>query len=198
MGVIKDHDLQSFIDKGYTIFAETGTGNGTAMRYADAFNFDILYSCDIDIEQIKKLTEEFKGKSIVLFASNSVDYIKNLFDNEYIKNNQKVVWFLDSHFPGFDLHGAAIDAEKNLDIRLPLHSELQLLEKYGRDNDVIICDDLRIYEKGPFAGKNMDEIGYAHAAAYDWPLPLEGWDKTHDIKRDYRDTGYLVLTPKNL
>lgn len=198
MGVIKDHDLQSFIDKGYTIFAETGTGNGTAIRHARNFKFDYIFSCDVDKEQILKLRKEFDDKRILLMDIESLCYIRGILENIPNIQNLKIVWFLDSHFPGFDLHGAAIDSEKDLNIRLPLHSELTLLKTYGRINDIIICDDLRIYERGPFAGKNMDEIGYGHAAAYDWPLPLEGWAKTHDIKRDYRDTGYLVLTPKNL
>jgi hypothetical protein len=184
------------------VFAETGTGTGTAVSHAMGFPFRYIYSCDIDEKQIEHLatTRYAHDPRISLYPMNSEDYLEELLGGSAprISEDDLAVWFLDSHFPGFDLHGAAIDAEKNLDVRLPLHNELRILYHYAREHDVIICDDLRIYEHGPFAGKNMDEIGYGHAAAYDKPLPLADWETTHTIKRDYRDTGYLILEPKTL
>ena len=202
MGVLRDHDLGKYIAKGYSVFAETGTGTGTAVSHAMGFPFRHIYSCDIDEKQIEHLatTRYANDKRVCLFPTDSETYIETLFNapNPYITEDNLVVWFLDSHFPGFDLHGAAIDAEKDLDIRLPLHNELRLLHHYAREHDVIICDDLRIYEHIPVRGQNMDEIGYGHAAAYDKPLPLADWENTHVIKRDYRDTGYLILEPRSL
>ena len=202
MGVLRDHDLASYIAKGYTILAETGTGTGTAVSHALGFPFKAIYSCDIDAEQIWLMQARYRhDERVHLFPLRSDDYIRALLEdkvgNPPIKTDDRVLWFLDSHFPGFDLYKAAIDAEKNLDVRLPLQTELNLLLSYGRTHDVIIADDLRIFEKGPFASRNMDQIGYGYAAAYDRPLDLSGWEKTHTIVRDYRDTGYMILTPLN-
>lgn len=199
MGVLRDHPLQLFIDRGYHTLAETGTGTGTAIRHAQQFSgLHHIYSCDIDSAQIELLSREFEDDPRVrLFPFDSESYLRRLLGEPtpLIAADQPVIWFLDSHYPGFDLHKAAIDAEPDLDVRLPLHRELDLLRHYKRDHDVVICDDLRIYERGPFTARNMDEIGYGHAAAYDRPLPLVAWEATHKISRDYRDTGYLIMVP---
>lgn len=203
MGVLRDHVplLTASLRAGYLVFAETGTGTGTGMETARGFGFSRLFSCDVDKEQITNLRARWMLDSrIGLFAGTSVDFINWLLASGHadIKPDTRIVWFLDAHFPGFDLGKAAIDAEKDLDIRLPLHTELRLLHRYGRTKDVIVIDDLRVYEVGPYQGGTMEQHNAGHVACYDKPLPLDLWEPTHDIKRDYRDGGYLILVPKTL
>lgn len=212
MGVLRDHAVEKLIPLGYSTFCETGTGRGTALNHArglapDGVPFSRLYSCDCDTEQVARLADQYSADPrIRLFPMTSDLYLEALLAPPgegvpaIITPQDKVVWFLDSHFPGFDLHGAAIDAEKDLKIRLPLHSELEALIRHGRHlaGDVVVIDDLRVYERGPFKGGNMDEIGYGHAAAYDHPLPFGPWEATHVVRRRYDDTGYVTLIPRSL
>lgn len=212
MGVLRDHDIAKLIPLGYSTFCETGTGRGTALDHARGLApggvpFSRLYSCDIDTEQVARLADQYSGDPrIRLFPMTSDLFLEALLAAPgqgypaIIGPSDKVVWFLDSHFPGFDLHGAAIDAEKDLKIRLPLHSELETLVRYGRHlaGDVVIADDLRIYERGSYEGGTMEQAGYGYATAYDHPLPVAAWEATHVVKRDLRNTGYLTLYPRTL
>ena len=63
---------------------------------------------------------------------------------------------------------------------------------------MLLIDDLRIYEDGPY------EMGTMPDFAQTLPPELRNidfatqppWSKTHDLQRFHQQTGYLVLTPK--
>jgi hypothetical protein len=89
--------------------------------------------------------------------------------------------------------------ERNPDLRLPLERELELIARLRRPcRDVILVDDLRIYEDGPFEMGNLPEI------AQTLPPELRNldfiargpWTATHELQRLHQHTGYLVLTPR--
>ncbi len=105
------------------------------------------------------------------------------------------IFWLDAHFPGVDLGFASYDAEVNLDTRLPLERELDVIHRVrGGFQDVILIDDLRIYEKGPFEHGNMDRVGQGDVAKYGLEF-LEKFRKRYTIEKIYRDEGYIVLSP---
>ena len=64
--------------------------------------------------------------------------------------------------------------------------------------DVLLIDDLRIYEDGPY--------GMGPVPDFAQTLPPERrnidfverrpWSQTHDLQRFHQHTGYLMLTPK--
>ena len=111
----------------------------------------------------------------------------------------KILFFLDAHFPGEvsrEFKGYKHDEPREL--KLPLANELRTI-KHLRPNseDVIIVDDLRIYEDGPFEHGNMPE----------WAQTLGELDRNLDficntfpdrrIVKDYHDEGYLMILPKH-
>lgn len=109
-----------------------------------------------------------------------------------------VLFWLDAHFPGADFGYAGYDTEGDEALRLPLERELRLIRELrpgGRD--VILIDDLRIYEDGPFASGPMPDFAQT--------LPPERrhirfiselFGDTHHIHRLYQEEGYVMLLPR--
>lgn len=76
---------------------------------------------------------------------------------------------------------------------------MEIIRKYRPHcRDVIIIDDLRIYEDGPFRHGNL------HPEIPRLPEVLRDVDfvwrifPDRVIKRNYRDEGYLLIYPKGL
>jgi hypothetical protein len=108
-----------------------------------------------------------------------------------------IFFWLDAHFPGAD--GGLLDynAEADESVRCPLESELEVISK-GRPaaGDVILIDDLRIYENGPFEHGDMaPDIRRPPGNGIDFIYRLFG--DTHHIIKLYYDEGYVLLLPDN-
>jgi hypothetical protein len=111
------------------------------------------------------------------------------------------LFWLDAHFPGAHT-GATYDAEKDAGRRLPLEAEIEAIARArlrSGARDVLLIDDARIYQPGPYAGGDLPA---------DWP-PLAGikrsldfvrdlYRRTHGIVVDYADQGYVMVVPKPL
>jgi len=106
------------------------------------------------------------------------------------------MFWLDAHFPGAH-HGADYSAERCVETRLPLERELQAIAERGAVHDVILIDDARIYQPGPYDAGNLPD---------DWP-PLQGvtrsldfvralFGATHNVVVDYADQGYVMVCPR--
>jgi hypothetical protein len=198
MGVLKDFNLQTYIDKFKTeAFIETGTGTGTGVQYAMSFPFQSIDSCEIDEIQAKHLSQRFAyDPRVTIWPKESSAFLTEVLSKA--SPNMPMLFFLDAHFPGADLGKAEFDAEKNIDVRLPLEKEVELISMFRPNmKDVIIIDDLRIYEKGPFQGGNMGDYGVEHCAKY---IGLDFVEKifqnSHTFEKLYKDSGYLILQPK--
>lgn len=164
MGKISDHNLSDYIARfGITTFVETGSGSGTGIRHACLLPFKRILSCDIDKHQAVKLQNEIgaQDKRVSIYGCASEDFLRFVLPT--VRGN--AVFFLDAHYPGADIGKAAYDAEANLDLRLPLERELDIIAELRHGfRDAIIIDDLRIYEEGPFGAGNLRDIGLGHIA----------------------------------
>lgn len=195
MGVLRDFDLNNFIstyDCRYLV--ETGAGTGTGINWARNFPFEAIYSCDIDIDQANHLNEVIgkKDHRIRVIPLDSKTFLEMILKE--IKAN--AVFFLDAHFPGADLGKATFESEPNLDLRLPLETELNILwEQRKGFKDVIIIDDLRVYEKCPMQGGDLAAVGLGHLMKPGTQF-LDRWNDTHNVEKLYKNTGYCLLTPK--
>ena len=82
-------------------------------------------------------------------------------------------------------------------ISFPLESELRLIQQ-ARPNcaDIIVVDDLRLYEDGPFEGGNLPS-GFANILPEIRNLDfIQQIFPERTIVRNYRDEGYLfILAP---
>lgn len=187
MGAVHKFNLDSLI-KNYNLvnYVETGTGEGMCLTHALNYPFSRFLSCEIT----KELFEAAKPKfpKVELHHSNSEQFLSNILPT--LQGNS--LFFLDAHFPGADFHYAAYDACKDVNLRLPLEVELDLLVKHRKNyNDVIIIDDLRIYMKGPYAGGDWSLRSTAGSNRVGFIFDsLNLLNKS--IHVDYRDQGYVV------
>lgn len=195
MGQLNRFDLKSYIDNfGTTVFIETGTGKGDSLSYAMKYSFKKLYTIEIIEEIFNNTKKKFLNEEKCHFINdNSKNGLKSVLHK--IDDNENICYWLDAHFPGADSGLSDYGSFKDDNIRIPLESELREITSI-RDfkNDVFIIDDLRIYEDGPYTSGNWN---LRHIlGGNDINFIFELFDNTHNINRDYRDEGYLIITPK--
>jgi hypothetical protein len=111
-----------------------------------------------------------------------------------LEDNKDVPTFfwLDAHLPTHHHDG---DENKKDEIELPLESELTMIVEHKNvSGDVLIIDDLRIYEEGAFEEGNWaDRHQFSNSGGSDFVYRL--FEDTHNITKSFSDTGYLILTP---
>ena len=173
-------------------FVETGTGAAEVVRSISNIK------SDLNIHTIEIIEEIFKKNKI----SNS--YLTNV--NWHLGQSSEVMpeilpqlegntlFWLDAHFPGADFGLASYGDEEDLDKRLPLRSELEIIVE-GRDvsNDVFVIDDLRVYEDGPFETGNWVERNLYGGDGISFIEDL--FEDTHFVVRSYNKQGFVILLP---
>lgn len=182
MGTIADFELPDMIQR-YSLrtFVETGTGLGESLLHVVQNGFESILSCEIDKKTFDRLPAFlFADRRVAIQNERSTTFLLGA-----LKDPRPACIFLDAHFTGSYV-GVPIDPSE----RTPLREELAIIAELRSEGlDVIIIDDLRVYEPGPFANGDYPhkQPGLSH-----W---LEAFHSTHDIRRDYRKEGYVILTP---
>src|SRR6516165_9054492 len=152
MGQLSNWNVQRELDKfNSEVFVETGTGGGNSLSYAANFKFETLYSTEIDVEIFNKHSIKFLSMPRMrVYNLPSAEFLRLILPE--IKDRRTFFW-LDAHFP---------NTKENAQITLPLESELEIIVSYKDvKNDVILMDDLRVYEIGPYESGNCHQLsGY--------------------------------------
>lgn len=164
------------------VYVETGIGRCDSFRYAqDRFDPKNCYGLDLDLEFVALAKSEFPRSNI--YHGTSTAGLEHWFKTNKFKQDDRVLFFLDAHFPGSDYRGMPYDTEAA--DALPLREELLLIKRYrpGAD-DIIICDDARIYYDGPFAHGNT---------CYRANHGIEDIFPDKKIMIDYHDEGYIII-----
>ena len=175
-------------------FVETGTGAAEVVRSISNIK------SDLNIHTIEIIEEIFNKNKI------SHSYLTNV--NWHLGQSSEVMpeilpqlegntlFWLDAHFPGADFGLASYGDEEDLDKRLPLRSELEIIVK-GRDvsDDVFVIDDLRVYEDGPFETGNWAERNLYGGDGIAFIEDL--FEDTHFVVRSYNKQGFVILLPVN-
>jgi len=174
-------------------FFETGTGFGFGVQFARMFAFQKIFSVDIVASEIERLKAPFSCDSRVqLFAGLSVDVMRKVLPQ--ISGN--IIFWLDAHFPGAHHQLTAYDAENDADVRLPLEKELTLIKQLRPGKrDVILIDDLRIYEKDNFEDGNLSDLGLESIGKLESRFLYTTFRETHEARRILKNTGYFMLLP---
>jgi hypothetical protein len=185
--------IQAF---GADTFFETGTGYGLGVQTARIFPFRLIISVEILTAEVERLRPAFSADPRVkLVAGRSVDVMTQVLPQ--IPGN--IIFWLDAHFPGAHHAQKGYEAEKDIDTRLPLERELSLIKQLRPDKrDVILIDDLRIYEQDKFEWGNMADFGQGSAAKYDSKFLYTIFADTHVPQRFLNHSGYFALIPKPL
>ena len=198
MGYLQHFDLTNL--KQHTdieVFVETGTYMGDSLAYALANNFKKLYSIELLEKYYNLCIEKFKNyQNVELVNNNSIEGLKIVLKK--IKNKKTLFW-LDAHLPDFYDHSFQTNnyLQDNA-LYIPLQNELVVLtQQKDVSNDVILIDDLRIYEIGNFGSGNWDGLlqhkEYKEGINFVYDL----LSKTDNIKKLYDHEGYITCIPKN-
>ena len=199
MGTLRNFNLAPIIEQaGVVSLFETGTSSGDGVQYARHFIFDEIWSVEIVDEIAQRARQRFAGDSRVhILNATSEDALMRVLPA--IAPSKPILFWLDAHFPGADDGLRGYKDEQDQDKRLPLARELDIIagcRTQGRD--VILIDDLRIYEDGPFEQGPLPDWAQTLAPEQrnlDFILTSR-WAVTHDLRRIYTHTGYLMLVPK--
>ena len=200
MGTLRTFNLAPMMEAfGCRYLFETGTSAGDGVHYASFFQFTEIWSVEIVKELADRARQRFAGDNRVhILNTASEDALLRVLPN--IPPSRPVIFWLDAHFPGADDGLSGYKDEQDDDRRLPLQRELDVIAALRpTSRDVILIDDLRIYEDGE----------WEQGALPDWAQTLAPdrrnidfiengrWGLTHRLERSTRHTGYLLLTPKD-
>ena len=201
MGELNRYDVDGSIRKfNVNVFIETGTGIGVGLNYALQFPFQKLYTIEIMKELYDKNIINIKDKRVTQINDESIKALETIMNE--LEDNDKVLFWLDAHFPGADFkigdHDYDEDMEKSL--KLPLSVELETIKKIRPDKqDVFIIDDLNLYEDGPYELGNIPDRYRYFREKYD----LHGikfiedlFIETHTITKCYKHQGFIFVEPK--
>lgn len=174
----------NLLDFGCTRYVETGVALCESFRYAvETFGEQNCHGVDLDPDFIRNARQSFPKSDF--FLGTSVEAFKHWLSGDSLKHADRVLFFLDAHFPGADYHGAPYDP--SAPNALPMREELELIRRYRPDNhDVILCDDARIYYEAPFANGNIP-FKADHGIEDIFP------NRSYSI--DLRDEGYIIIKP---
>lgn len=181
MGALKRFNLGNY---GCNVYVETGTGQGLTLAKAYP-HFSKLFSVDLDSALVMQARTNFPGARIDIDLS--TNFLERLFTSGAIREKDSVLFFLDAHFPGADFHGMPYDV--NAKHAVPLEDELKIIKKYRPNGgDFIICDDARIYMKGPFEWGNVDWLQVPGGLQF-----LRGLFDSDRISINFSEEGYIVI-----
>jgi hypothetical protein len=212
MGNLQRFDVRDAINKkSIEHFMETGTLHGDSIEFVDSLGCETLkdlHSIELLDELHEGCLERFKGReNIHLHKGLSVDVLEEVLKSGALDGN--TFFWLDAHYPGADIGKESyIQEGKEEKEVLPLEQELRVISELRGDkyDDIIICDDLWIYEDGEYDcpartldkhmamycnGETKEQIGRPNA---DFVEELFG--KTHNIEKNKLDQGYIIITPK--
>jgi hypothetical protein len=193
MGSIQIFSLTEYIEKfKCKTYVETGTGAAECLTHAVTFPFEKYYTIDIDGELIEKAEATFNNPKITFIHNYSSEALKELVPT--LPKDEPVLFFLDAHFPGADFHFETYTSTEDYHTRLPLEREVRnLVNLRDTSNDVIIIDDLRVYEDNNYSDGNWPLRSQAGGNGVEFIYELFG--QTHIIEKDLRFQGFLIITP---
>ena len=177
---------------GIKNFVETGTGIAEVVRAVH----DVASS--LTIHTIEVVPEIYEQNNIRFSYLKKVNW--HLGESAQILSEVvptlegNTLFWMDAHFPGADVGLSSYGDEEDIDKRLPLRKELEtILENRDVSNDVIVIDDLRIYEDGPFETGNWDERSKYGGDGIEFIEKL--FEDTHYVGRSYNAQGFVILFP---
>jgi hypothetical protein len=181
MGKLNNYYLQSY---GCNVYVETGTGHGGTLGKAYQ-HFKRCYSVDVDQKLVINALNAYPNAKVGL--GYSTDVLEKWLSSGEFSQEDRILFFLDAHFPGADYRGAAYTVEG--EYAVPLQKELELIKKYRPNGrDFIICDDARIYMLGPFEYGNVPNLQVKGGLAF-----LRDLYPFKNISINFSEEGYIEI-----
>jgi hypothetical protein len=179
MGILRDFDLSTY---ACNVYVETGTGVGQSMTKAIP-HFNRYYTVDMDPKWTSSIIQKFPFVNAV--TDLSIPALEKWLKFDLLPTD-RVLFFLDAHFPDADFNGAPYDV--HAPNAVPLKEELDLIYHYRKDcNDYIICDDARIYVEGPFQHGNYPKAHLGGGIGFIENL------FPNKVAIDWSEEGYILI-----
>lgn len=196
-------NLQStFEDFKIHNYVETGTG-GILDSYGQnsllqVSNLKIknlkMHSIEILDRIYNEAVEYFKdNRNVIMHHGNSHDELPKVLDE---LDQKPTLFFLDAHFPDSyrDEYNREVIKNDPDYIKIPLEGELRIIcQKRNVSKDIIVIDDIRIYQDGPYENGNFQNKALHGGQNLNFVYEL--LDKTHIIVESYLQEGYLICFP---
>lgn len=186
--IVREHRLDTLV--------ETGTGHGHSLLAAlQVPELVDLRSIEIDFETWHRHRVGFAAEPrVTLYHGDSVEVLPRIAA-ELATLNRRVLWFLDAHFAGsgrLDPVPMIVDEGEE---QVPLVREFEALRAW-RDlwRDVLIVDDLCLFEPGNYEADAPDLRAALGGHALDWIDAA--LCESHEVTRSTRDGGYLIARPR--
>lgn len=200
MGQITYFDLNAIINNfKCSTYVETGTGIGVSLEYALNFPFKKYFTVDIDKNLLESVKNKLNNDKITYVNGLSTESLKLILPQ--LNDEQSILFFLDAHLPGADFHKITYEESMKTykEHSLPLEEELNIILEYRKDKkDVIVIDDLQLYENSNYQHKTwflenlQEELGLRKSSTFVY----DKFNTTHNIDKFFAHQGYLLLTPK--
>jgi hypothetical protein len=195
MGDLRRFRLDEFLSTYHLqTFVETGTARGDSLAYAaEREEFSQLLSCEIEPLLAAGACCRFNDDARVQIMRME----SGLFMQMVARADLAPCFFwLDAHYPGAGFGLKDYDAAMPETVRLPLGRELEQIRRHRHGQDIILIDDLRIYETGDFEDGTLptDAPGHPTENGADWIRAM--FSETHEARTILRDQGYLLLLPR--
>ena len=194
MGTLRKYDLQH---AHCQVFFETGTGLGHSLKHAlDNGNFSTLYSSEIHEPTAKRAIKCFEPYPHVhILHSDSITALASIL--RIVPLTTPILFFLDAHFPGEVEVGYCYTENAPNHITMPLEQEMRMIHQFRSDAmDVIVVDDLKLYEDGPYENGLISD-NFANIPASQRKLDfIQELFNNKIIERIFLDDGYLIIKPR--
>ncbi len=194
MGSIRRFDLDRIIREYKThYFFETGTFLGEGIEYALRSPFKKIASVEIIPEIAGKAKDRFSAlQNVEIIENDSV----NALATKVPAMKSNCIFWLDAHFPGADAGMKGYDDNMYDALRLPLINEIEIIHRLRKNfQDVLIIDDLRIYEDGPYENGNVPGDALP-VTDRNINFIYKYFSASHVILKCYLDEGYILIFPK--
>jgi hypothetical protein len=200
MGAIYAFNIKQLIEHyQLSTYIETGTGAGVSLQHALLYPFHKFFSVEMDFHLYEQAYTTYNANNVSIKLGKSKDLLPEILGDPGIKGN--ILFFLDAHFPEADF-GSSLDTDRYAksiqtyaEDALPLKKELEAIKKFRADKpDVIIIDDLRIYEDNNYEDGNWLERPKYSIGGRDFVTDI--FERTHNIEVVLKHQGYLLITPK--
>lgn len=196
MGTMHRFAISLLAEKfGLETFIETGTATGESLAHVAASGvFKRLLSCEIEPRLAAYAMGKFASNTHVSITRMDSELFMRLFSQSDLP---PALVFLDAHYPGAGYGlGDYAGTRKRPEHLLPLRQELICLTARP-PKDVIIIDDLRIYEINDYEDGPLPDGVYGHPEVNgsSWIVQMF---PSHSHVKILKDQGYLVLQPRTM
>lgn len=197
MGTLKRFNLRALsASTGIGTLVETGTGEGYSVNWALRCGFGTVHSVELEPSLHAQASRNFAGiPGVHLSQGESIPFLRALLPR---LSGPKLI-FLDAHFAGgadFGLlpYASSLESPDSF----PLLDEIRLLDGFLGADDVLVIDDARMYQPGPFQNGECPAFARRWEELAALESLFEQWSDTHVLILLEYDHGYFCLVPKAL